>query len=77
MSSIKVDKSDLAVIIFGVYTSGDIMERLCNDNVIADDVYKGKDIKHLHLLTNSLRVHGIETLNELYGTQLELVQGFN
>ena len=51
------------------------MEGICNGKIIGDKIHKIKKNQWLHILTNSLQFHGLETLNDLYGTPLELVQG--
>ena len=73
ISGNEVSKSYLAVTIFVVSASGETLIGLWNYKAIADNIYKVRDTKFLQLLTNSLHVHGIETIYGLYGITLELV----
>lgn len=73
----KVAKSDLSGTIFVVSTSGDTLIGLWNDKAISDNIYREKEKKCLQLITNSLYVHGVYNLEELYGISLELVQGLH
>ena len=71
----EVAKLDIATFIFSLSTPGEKHEKLYTDLIISDIVYQRKEAKCLQLLINSLLYSIIESIKDLYGNTLDMLQG--